>query len=101
MKLRLLVFLAIFCSALLYAQEDWIRKEFVAELREDIKDNVYAQHKRVGNQFIRYFNGSSFDEGQEEYIYRLVNQLRRKRFNDAADFYELFRLVKSLWSRRT
>ena len=92
MNLRLLGFFAIFCSGLIYAQEDWSRKEFVDELREDIKDNVYAHHKRVGNQFIRYFNGSSFDERQEEYIYRMVNQLRRKRFNDAADFYELFRL---------
>ena len=70
MKLRLLGFLAIFCSGRIYAQEDWSRKEFVDELREDIKDNVYAHHKRVGNQFIRFFNGSSFDEGQEEYIYR-------------------------------
>ena len=93
MKLRLLGFLAIFCSGLLYAQEDWSRTDFVSDLREDIKDNVYAQHRRAGNRFIRYFNGASFDEGQEEYIYRLVNQLRRKRFNDAEDFYELFRLL--------
>ena len=93
MKLRLLGILMTFCSGLLMAQEEWSRKDFVAGLREDIKDNDYSDHRRVGNQFVRYFEDASFDDGQEEYIYRLVNELRRKRFNDAEDFYQLFRLL--------
>jgi hypothetical protein len=93
MRLRFLFCFFLLCAGLIQAQEDWSRKEFITALREDVQDNVYPKHKRAGNQFIRYFNGASFDEGQEEYIYRLVNILRKKRFNDAEDFFQLFRLL--------
>ena len=43
--------------------------------------------------FKNSFNDGVFDEGQEEYIYRLVTILRKKRFNDAADYFDLFRLL--------
>ena len=93
MQQRLLLFFTIIFSSLSYSQEDWSRSEFISELKEDINDHVYLEHKRAGNQFVRYFNNASFDEGQEEYIYRLVSQLKRKRFNDAADYFGLFRLL--------
>ena len=92
MQVRLLLFITILCSSLSYSQEEWSRVEFISDLKEDINDHVYPEHKRAGNQFLKYFNNNSFDEGHEEYIYRLVNQLRRRRFNDAADYFNLFRL---------
>ena len=93
MQVRLLLFFTILFSSFSYSQDDWSRSDFISDLKEDINDNVYPEHKRAGNQFVRYFNNASFDEGQEEYIYKLVKQLKRKRFNDAADYFGLFRLL--------
>jgi len=93
MKLRLLSILFLACSSFLFAQEDWDRKAFVKELRASIKENTLASHRKAGNQFIRYWNASSFDEGQEEYIYQLTKNLQRKRFRDAEDYFQLFRLL--------
>jgi len=93
MQVRLVLLFTIIFSSLSFSQEDWSRSEFISDLKEDINDNIYAEHKRTGNQFLRYFNNASFDEDKEESIYRLVNQLRRKRFNDAADYFDLFRLL--------
>ena len=92
MNVRIFLLLIVLISNPLFAQEEWDRKDFIESLREDVKDNESRLHKRTGKQFLRYFEEASFDDTQEEYIYRLVRDLRKKRFNDAEDFYHLFRL---------
>ena len=92
MQVRILLFVALLFSGISFAQENWSRTDFVITLKEDVNDFAYPLHKKTGNQFLRYFNNASFDEGQEELIYQLVKQLRRKHFNDAADYFDLFRL---------
>lgn len=92
MNVRIFLLLIVLISNPLFAQEEWDRKDFIESLREDVKDNDSRLHKRTGKQFLRYFEQASFDDTQEEYIYRLVRDLRKKRFNDAEDFYHLFRL---------
>ena len=93
MPVRVLVYFVLCIFGNLFAQEEWSRTAFVNDLKQDVNDYVYPKHKRAGNQFIRYFNDASFDDDQEESIYQLVKQLRRRRFNDAEDFYDLFRLL--------
>ena len=93
MVLRLLLLIFLLISSISFSQEEWDRSAFTKDLKEDVNDFIYPIHKRAGNSFIRYFNDGVFDEGQEEYIYRLVTILRKKRFNDAADYFDLFRLL--------
>ena len=90
--LFLFIFLFTFIG-LTTAQEEWSRADFIEEIREDIKDNDDKNHRRTGKQFIRYFEKASYDDAQEERLYLLVSKLRKKRFNDAEDFYPLFRLL--------
>ena len=93
MVLRLLLWTFLLISSISFSQEEWDRSRFTKDLKEDVNDFIYPIHKRAGNSFIKYFNDGIFDEGQEEYIYRLVTILRKKRFNDAADYFDLFRLL--------
>ena len=80
MVLRLLVLTFLLISGISFSQEEWDRSRFTKDLKEDVNDFVYPIHKRAGNFFIKYFNDGVFDEGQEEYIYRLVTILKKKAF---------------------
>lgn len=75
------------------AQEVWDRNTFIKELRDDVKGNDHRIHKRAGKQFVRYFEDAVYNDFQEEYIYRLVQVLKHKRFNTSQDFYHLYRLL--------
>ncbi|MDG1850397.1 MAG: hypothetical protein P8I82_07950 [Flavobacteriales bacterium] len=93
MKPLFLFFFLFSFTGLSIAQEEWNREEFIEELREDVKDNDDRDHRRAGKQFLRYFEEATFDDTQEEYLHLLIKGLRRKRFNDAEDFHQLFRLL--------
>lgn len=93
MRHNLLIYLFIIFSSLLQAQEEWDRDAFVSGVRNEMQKSNYTEHRREAAQFIRHFNGASFDEGQEEYIYQLIGVLRKKRFNDASDYFQFYRLL--------
>lgn len=93
LRQNLLIYLFIIFGYLLQAQEEWDRDAFISEVRNEMQKSSDPEHRREAGQFIRHFNGASFDEGQEEYIYQLIQVLRRKRFNDASDYFEFYRLL--------
>jgi hypothetical protein len=93
MSLRFLFFVSLIFTGVSIAQEEWGRDAFIKEVKEDIKDNDYRDHRRAGKQFVAYFEDAVYSDFQEEFIYRLMRDLRGRRFNDAEDFYEFFRLL--------
>ncbi len=93
MRLYYLILLFISSNSFILAQENWNRQGFISSIREEVKKSNNSKHRKESIEFIRYFNESSYDEEQEEYIYQLIKLLRKKRFNDASDYYHFYLLL--------
>lgn len=92
---RISFILTFFYSMVCFGQGESISDAFVDDIKQDIKDHMSFETKRAGNRFLGHFRRGAFDDTQEELIFQLVNQLRRKRFNDAEDFYHLFQIFNN------
>lgn len=97
LKMNFRVFLVFFLIFSLHinAQNEWHRDDFITTLREDIKSDDSRHFARVGDSFLYYFIDKHFTPNQEDLIYHLITSLRDIRFNDAKDFYGLFRLLNA------
>jgi hypothetical protein len=92
---RISFIFTLFYSISCYAQEELQLDAFVKEIKEDIKDHISSDSRWAGNRFLGHLRRGVFDDSKKELILQLFEQLRRKRFNDAEDFYDLFQIFNN------
>lgn len=95
MNFRVFIVFFLIFSVHINAQNEWHRDDFITALRVDIKSDDSRKFARVGDSFLYNFIDKHFTPDQEDLIYHLITSLRDIRFNDAKDFYGLFRVLNA------